>query len=148
MTDDLKSPNLWSRIQGKLRAGKSPSLGETSPSPRFRFNWRNLANRIQSFDLQKSADWVSKKVQDRGFAFYGKLATIIDVVDSKRVRGWCCRPATCRKRPPITISPFLLLYVVRLGTGGRPPIHHGHPPPSRPIKVHLLDRRGRGQASP
>ncbi len=77
MTDDLKSPNLWSRIQGKLRAGKSPSLGETSPSPRFRFNWRNLANRIQSFDLQKSADWVSKKVQDRGFAFYGKLATII-----------------------------------------------------------------------
>jgi general secretion pathway protein C len=77
MTDELKSQKLWSRIQGKLRVEKYPSFKQALLKLRPNINWKNVANQLQSLDLQKTTEWISKKVQDRGFAFYGKLGTVI-----------------------------------------------------------------------
>ncbi len=77
MTDEFKSQSLWSRIQGKLRVGKHSNPGQFLLALRPNINWKDLASRLQSLDLQKAIDWVSKKVQDPRFVFYGKLATIV-----------------------------------------------------------------------
>ncbi len=77
MTDELKHQNLLSRIQAKFGVGKTSDSVSTFSGPRPKINWKDLASRLQSLDLQKTVDWVSKKVQDRSFSFYGKLTTVI-----------------------------------------------------------------------
>lgn len=77
MADEFRPQNRWTQIYGKLKSGALSKFQGSGSALASKLNWKDLANRLQSIDLQKSVDWVSQKVQDSNFAFYGKLATIV-----------------------------------------------------------------------
>ncbi len=77
MSNEFEPQNRWSRFREKFSSNPFSSLTQSTSGLGSKIKWKDLASRVQSLDLQKFVDWVSKLAQDSSFAFYGKLGTIM-----------------------------------------------------------------------